>query len=233
MGALLYEEVAEKIKQYVKENQMEKNSKLPSERKLAEMFGTSRNVIREALKLLVEQKVIEVREKSGVYVLNIDEADILDAVKKEFMMDSMNVENVLYLRDILEPSVVDLCVGRITPEQLNELREVNDNMRCTSDMEDFAKYNIRFHELMADATGNSALYAVMCLLYNVIGSKIFRLPYTGDSTRLDTIKEHDQLISAFEDQDLKRAKRVMKRHLNTAKADYENLKKSNAEHEEA
>lgn len=231
MGALLYEEVAEKIKQYIKDNRMEKGSKLPSERKLAEIFGTSRNVIREALKLLVEKKVIEVREKSGAYVLNVNEADILEAVKKEFMMDSMNVENVMYLRKILEPSVLELCIEHITPEQIEELRKINENMRKNYNVDQFAKYNIRFHETMAYATGNSALYAVMCLLYNVIGAKIFRLPYTGEATRLDTIKEHDQLISAFEDGDLKRAKRVMKRHLSTAEADYENLTKSNAENE--
>lgn len=231
MGALLYEEVAEKIKQYIKDNRMEKGSKLPSERKLAEVFGTSRNVIREALKLLVEKKVIEVREKSGAYVLSVDEADILEAVKKEFMMDSMNVENVMYLRTILEPSVLELCVEHITPEQIENLRKINGEMRETHEVEEFAKCNIRFHEAMAEATGNSALYAVMCLLYNVIGEKIFRLPYTGESTRADTLKEHDQLIDAFEDGDLKRAKRVMKRHLNTAEADYRNLTKSNAENE--
>ena len=67
---LLAEQVQEQIYHYILETPLEPGSKLPNEFELGEKFGVGRSTIREAVKLLVSQGILEVRRGSGTYVVN-------------------------------------------------------------------------------------------------------------------------------------------------------------------
>mgnify|MGYP000343859814 FL=1 len=67
---LLAEQVQEQIYHYILETPLEPGSKLPNEFELGEKFDVGRSTIREAVKLLVSQGILEVRRGSGTYVVN-------------------------------------------------------------------------------------------------------------------------------------------------------------------
>lgn len=67
---LLAEQVQEQIYHYILETPLEPGSKLPNEFELGEKFDVGRSTIREAVKLLVSQGILEVCRGSGTYVVN-------------------------------------------------------------------------------------------------------------------------------------------------------------------
>ena len=73
---LLAEQVQEQIYHYILETPLEPGSKLPNEFELGEKFDVGRSTIREAVKLLVSQGILEVRRGSGTYVVNTTPSDL-------------------------------------------------------------------------------------------------------------------------------------------------------------
>ena len=58
---LLYTKIADAIMEYIKENDLKTGDRIPSERELAQEFNTSRNSVREALRVLENNGIIEVK----------------------------------------------------------------------------------------------------------------------------------------------------------------------------
>lgn len=65
---LLYTKIADAIMEYIKENDLKTGDRIPSERELAQEFNTSRNSVREALRVLENNGIIEVKMGKGAYI---------------------------------------------------------------------------------------------------------------------------------------------------------------------
>ena len=221
MAGKLYYEAANKIKEYIFSNKLKAGDKLPSERNLSQMYHVGRNIIRESLKLLSEERVIEIRERSGAYVLDNSDAKVISSVKEEFMSDAADLQGVLEVRKVLEPFVIKKCIDNITEQQIAELMSLQEQMKACSDSMEFAALNIEFHEKLAEFTGNSALKTVMCMLYNVLGEKIFHLPYSDAASNSETIEEHDMIIQCIRDKDCEKGTQYILRHVENGERDLE------------
>ena len=219
MAEKLYCEVKNKIQQYIQQNNLQTGDKLPSERMLAEYFNVGRNIIREALKLLSEERIIEIRERSGAYVLDSSDARVIASIKEEFMSDAADLKGVLEVRRLLEPFVIQKCIDHISSSQLNHLKQLQEAMKTCRSSEVFAKLNIAFHEKIAESTANGALSTIMFMLYNVLGEKIFHLPYADSASVQETIQEHDLLLNAIEHQDYQTAESCIIRHVESGERD--------------
>ena len=65
-----YEQIVRQIQEAIRDNALSEGDRLPTERELAETFGVSRSVVREAIKVLSAQGLVESRQGSGLYVRN-------------------------------------------------------------------------------------------------------------------------------------------------------------------
>ena len=65
---LLYVKIADAIHGYIRENNLKPGDRLPSERALSQQLGTGRHSVREALRVLENQGIIEVRMGAGTFV---------------------------------------------------------------------------------------------------------------------------------------------------------------------
>lgn len=65
---VIHEAIVTELVNYIKNNNLQKNDKLPSERKLVEILQVSRPSVREALKILEANNVIEIKHGSGIYI---------------------------------------------------------------------------------------------------------------------------------------------------------------------
>ena len=68
----LYEQIAGRLEEWILAHNFKEQEKLPSEQALAEEFNVSRNVVREALKLLKERGLVDSRNGTGSYVTKPD-----------------------------------------------------------------------------------------------------------------------------------------------------------------
>ena len=197
----LYEQMASQIKDRIVRNEIKVGELLPNERDLAIQFGISRTVVREAIRSLEKEGLVQVRPGRGTFVINHSQQAVRDSLNTLISFDqSDNLENLLEVRTLLEPGIAELAAKRATVEQIAALKATIEAMDAA--MDDTEKYiaaDNDFHLILARATGNDLL---MNLVEPIVGlltqqrRKIFLV--NGGAQRgqvhhkkiLDAIQEH-------------------------------------------
>lgn len=207
-----YEKIAEQLAEEIRDERYRVGQRLPSERELAQRFKVSRPVVREAIIALELDGLVEVRYASGIHVVATEpkggKAGVTDFGPFE----------VLEARRLIEAETCALAAQRIQPEQLeqlssliNEMREENEHDVVRSEDADR-----RFHELIAEATDNSALLAGVKMLFDakirspqylLLSQKVRAL---GVKPRID---EHTRIFDALKRGDPNAARQAMRDHI--------------------
>ena len=100
MATLLSNDIAECLEKKVRS--MEVGEKLPSERKLAEELGVSRNMLRESLRALSDKGMIEILPGKGAYVSNKQEERLVDHLESILFDNQDNLQDIVEVRETLE-----------------------------------------------------------------------------------------------------------------------------------
>ena len=135
---------------------------MPSEPELAEMYGVSRNTLREAIHYLAISGLIEVRPGDGTYVRNKTALDA--AIAK--CLEKEELKNILEVRQLIEPDLCAMAALRKTPEEAGKLTELHDIMMESfhERRQDYLERDIAFHIQIGVMSHNSLL----CDIYNAI-----------------------------------------------------------------
>src|ERR1700749_4639571 len=151
MAAPLIDQAIEQLRDLIVRGDLGPGSRLPREQELAIMLGCSRGTAREAVRSLVMAKVLDVRRGDGTYVTSLRPELLLEGIV--FAVDLMRDESLPELwegRMLLEPAPT------IGEAGLAELTEILEQMRrCADDEALLVHHDARFHELVAEAAGNS------------------------------------------------------------------------------
>ncbi|WP_246486540.1 FadR/GntR family transcriptional regulator [Kribbella qitaiheensis] len=188
----LTDEAIVKIKEMITSGELGPGDRLPKEADLASRLGLSRNSLREAVKALTLVNVLDVRHGDGTFVTSLDSAHLLDALS--FMVDLHRDDSVLQffeVRRLLEPGVAALAAGRISKEQLEDLRNLTGSLTPSSGVDELVINDLRFHRGIAEATGN----AVVCSLLDGISgatqrARIWRGVTQARGGRADSGRAH-------------------------------------------
>ena len=135
----------------------------PPERDLAEAFGVSRTVVREAVKVLEARGVLETQTGSGLYVREPDSATVSRSLRLYLqLMDQDDIDvRLVEIRRVLEVETAALAAVRATPDERQELRRLCQEMRKHADLPRvLAQMDFQFHLLLAEATRNE-LFGVL------------------------------------------------------------------------
>src|SRR5262249_54030339 len=119
------DEAIGKIKEMIVSGALRPGDRLPREADLAAELGLSRNSLREAVKALSLLNILDVRQGDGTYVSSLEPQELLEAVS--FVLDFHRDDTALQafqVRGILEPAATAMAAQRITPEQLDGLRQL-------------------------------------------------------------------------------------------------------------
>jgi DNA-binding FadR family transcriptional regulator len=121
--------VAAAIAAEIAEARLRVGDRLPTEHSLAEKFGVSRNVVREAIAQLRSDGVVQSRQGVGAFVINRSATPLL-RIDAELMNDRLVFRNVFELRAILEIQAASLAAERADKEQLADIAAALARMRC-------------------------------------------------------------------------------------------------------
>lgn len=115
---LLYTKIADAVIAYIKKNELKNGDKIPSERELAQEFNTSRNSVREALRVLERDHVIEVKRGKGAYITS-------EETETSFYMRlwQVNYIELLEVKAILEFHLIKSLCGNLSEAQIRSLEE--------------------------------------------------------------------------------------------------------------
>jgi DNA-binding FadR family transcriptional regulator len=197
-----FEEAAEQIADKVRIGELRVGDKLPGERALAAQMQISRPTLREAVKVLVEAGLLEVRRGPG-----------------GGMFVATDVAGVLEARRMLEPRVAQLAAVRATEEDFAALQRSIDAMRALVDagralkQEDrFLQLDVQFHLALARASGNATVESLMRVLFRqleIARDMAMHLPLVPEWT----IQIHERTVAAVRSGDLLEVEAVMDEHV--------------------
>lgn len=212
----LPEQVSTQIKELIKNNQWEAGQKLPNEFEMAEQLSVGRGTIREAVKLLVAQNVVEIRRGCGTFVCE-KPGLVDDPLGLSFMADKRQLAlDMCETRLMIEPQIAVLAAARAGDEDIKKLKVLSRQVEELIYQEkDYTDADIAFHEALAACTGNQVVKQLVPIIQS--GIMLF-INITKAALKHNTIEDHRQIIEAVAAHDPQRAEATMIRHIQQTQA---------------
>ena len=166
----LREQIADHIQDMIATNQLKSGEQLPSEREMAKIVDVNRGTLREAIRLLEQRGLIEMRVGSGAYVVSVSPSTVTDSIERYFAFGSCSHEDLITLRGILDPEIAALAAERATAAEIECLRQLAERIE-ESFFEDTTRYaadDAEFHVTVAQASHNDLVIAIMGGLHKVM-----------------------------------------------------------------
>ncbi len=208
----LGERVADKLVAKIHGDALAPGTRLPSEQAMAQHFGVSRTIMREAIALLKADGLLTTRKGSGAFVC--EGVPQLDPLTEQSVQSLLNLTEV---RCGLEAEIAALAAVRRTPGQLTQiehaLRRVEEAMALGGDGVD---EDVAFHLCIAEATGNPywAKFVQMFVPQIRLAVKVTR---ANEARRLDFAAqvraEHELIVAAIAAGDPDRARAAAGDHM--------------------
>lgn len=214
-----FEEAAEQIADKIRTGELRPGDKLPGERALAAQMEISRPTLREAVKVLVEAAVLEVRRGPGGGMFVATDVVPVELVRQRSSLRLGEVAGVLEARRMLEPRVAQLAAVRASDDDFAALERTIDAMRAIvasgykpEDEDRFLQIDVQFHLALARAAGNSTVETLMRMLIRqleIARDMAMHLPLVPEWT----IEIHERTVAAVRSGDLDEVEAVMDEHV--------------------
>jgi GntR family transcriptional regulator, transcriptional repressor for pyruvate dehydrogenase complex len=191
---------------------------MPSEGDLATQFDVSRPVIREAVKELSVIGLVESRQGRSTRVAAESEWNQFDARVLEARSEVGAVDGVLLqlleLRRIVETGAAGLAASRRSDADIATMDAAIKEMdRALADPEQFTEADIRFHDAVLRASGNSLLVRLIELIGPLLRvGRRMSLERRPDGP-VESLKGHKQILRAIKASDVEKARQQMREHL--------------------
>jgi GntR family transcriptional repressor for pyruvate dehydrogenase complex len=208
----LYEQVVERLREYVTAEGLKAGDRLPPERDLADRLGVSRTSVRQAIVALEVQGLVEVRHGGGTYLLR----DRLNAEPLETMIDRRRrLPDVLDARDALETKLAALAAMRRTDQDLAEIDAALAAMAKAVDRGDLGVDEDQLFHAAVTAAAHSTLLADFMaeISLSIAESRTESLRQPGRPAR--SLEQHRQVAEAIHAGDAEAAARAMHAHIDT------------------
>lgn len=159
-----YEEVADAIRGQVFAGLLEEDQQLPPERELAENYGVSRVVVREAIRTLEMAGILRVQKGAGggTFVCHDLDKPLVASLRNLLAGGDITLNDLFEMRLLLEPPAAALAAQRGNPADLAHLGEVLEQAReSRDDSQTLRTHNLEFHRRLVALAGNPLL-SLLC-----------------------------------------------------------------------
>ncbi|MCY1194155.1 Transcriptional regulator NanR [compost metagenome] len=213
--------VAKRLRAEIDEGRVPPGAKLPTESALAEQFGVSRTVIREAVSRLRQDGVVEARQGSGVYVTAPDGNRALRIDAAELS----SLDAVLHIVDLRRALETEIAAQAAAVRKRQDMADIDAALAAISQAVenggDGVKEDVAFHRSIARATGNPYFMTTLTFVSQFLeaATRVTR----GNEARhanlmRDVLQEHIAIVEAIRKKDVDGARVAARIHMvNAAK----------------
>ncbi|WP_133646922.1 FadR/GntR family transcriptional regulator [Paraburkholderia flava] len=200
----------DKLLDYLSEHNLRDGDALPPERKLAEALGISRRDLRGALATM---------EASGRVWRGVGRGTYLGARPLKFAASLRSLRagsspaDIAEMRLVLEPALVELAARKASADDLAELEKCAKRNAIVNDDYEWQQWDHRFHLLIAQATRNAAIIALMEAVNAMRMTPNLRERTADQETRRHFAQQHQAIVNAMKDRDSETAAARMRDHL--------------------
>lgn len=209
--------VIDKLTNSIINGEMRDGELLPAENKLCEMFGISRSILREAIKVLASKGLLEVIQGSGTFVRHPKIDVSLEAVRNFLLTHDFSLNQLMEVRAPMEQEVARLAAHNRTEEHLEAMRKAQETLtNSLSASEERAWADELFHRALMEASGNP-LFGILINSINV--NLHFRRILAFRHFGVDFVnEEHKEIYEAIVNKDSELAARKMREHMDNTLA---------------
>lgn len=205
--------VVAKIQSLIVDQRLSAGDPLPPERELAELLAVSRNILREALGVLGQKGLIEVRPGRGTFVSEPSSASASDSLRLLFDLRRVSLVELSDARLLIEPPVAALAAENRTDEDLTSLAVWMERLHASvEDPTEHVAADIGFHAAIASA----AKHRVFQFMVDAVRIPVKRSMTVGtavESALSRSDEQHEQILFAIRRQDSEGAASAMRTHI--------------------
>lgn len=218
--------VADAIKDWVVERGLSAGDRLPSEPELIETFGMAKGTIREAMRMLEAQGLVETKTGpgGGSFVRQVSHERARALLGNYFYFRDLTIGDIYQLREMLEPELAASLAGKLPESALKELeRVIADYSRPPQTLDEEREHHVRslhFHMQLARYADNALLGFLIDFMASILTDlTISRHLYDPPNPQLwrKGIEYQSQLVRALRDGDGEKARKIMSDHMKNAR----------------
>lgn len=218
-----YQEVLKQINNLIVDGKLRPGDRLMGEREMAVELGVSRTTLREALRTMEFLGWVEIKPGEGTFIRNPQLNEVISPLALALSAEPTQIDELWETRITLEVECAGLAASRGSEEDLRlisyALREMQS---CLKDLDAYAKADMRFHYLIAQASQNSMMHRLLqTFVVHIIEliKKAGPLRFSHDTEGLYTIQEHTSIYDAIVSRDAERARVLMRKHLEGSRSE--------------
>jgi DNA-binding GntR family transcriptional regulator len=195
----LHEQVTQRLREMLVESQIPPGAKL-NERELAQVLQVSRTPLREAIKMLAAEGLVELLPNRGAIAVALSEADVLNTFEVMAGLEGLSGE---------------LAAQRVTDAELAEIRALHFEMMgayTRGDLSSYYRLNARIHSAINSAAKNPVLTST----YDQVNARLQALRFRSnqDGAKWErAMKEHEKMVEALGARDSAALRAVLQAHL--------------------
>jgi DNA-binding FadR family transcriptional regulator len=208
--------LAAEIRERIFSGEFAEGMPLPPERQLVEQTGLSRATVRESLRILEVEKLLEIRpgRGGGAFVHRPGRESLASTVQLVIRGQQIRLDALHETREAIEPTCAALAARRRTDDDLAALDAAHAELvDAGDDIPRFLRANIRWHNAVARAGGNELLIGFMSALSQAIYAATDVATFMDADVRDVTARAHAAITEAIRTGDAAAATRRMARHI--------------------
>jgi DNA-binding FadR family transcriptional regulator len=214
----VFQDVVEQIQDAIISGKLEPGTKLPAERELKDMFNTSRGTLREALRVLEQKGLIEIKlgVSGGAIVKQIDAEPIVESLALLVRSGGISLEHLAEFRIKIEGSLMELAASRATKDDINVLQALYDKAKAYADKDDivnFLKTDEKIHGVIGTMSRNPVFQFVQQSIHDNIHQYYEEyFPMNKESVK-ENLEDLEKIIQAMKVNDADTACAIIVDHV--------------------
>lgn len=202
------------LKQFIASEGLAAGERLPSERELARQLGIGRNSVREALKVLEALGIVESRVGEGTFILEQPGATLGRTIGLSIATWGGALLELLHARQMIEVESARFAALRATDDDRQAILAEVDRMDAAGDdIYGYLAADMQFHRLVAQATHNGVVAAVVSNLIDILQDVLGEMRADQIQSVAEGTSTHRDIFAAIVQKDGDTASREMRSHL--------------------
>ena len=189
--------------------------KLPNENELATEFGVSRATLREAIRSLVTQGVLEVTHGKGTFVSK-EVKNYRDIQFGDLGKLRMRLGDLFELRRVVETEAVAMACERASNEEIETILSLGKQVAsCIHERANRTPADEQFHKAIAVASHNEFMVHLVPMIYRAVSETLVKMG-TDELFARNTLQDHALIMEALTNRDASMARNAMAIHMSHA-----------------
>ena len=216
----VFQDVVEQIQEAIFDGRLKTGDMLPAERELKQMFSISRGTLREALRVLEQKGLIEIKlgVGGGSVVKAVDTEQVSESLGLLIQSQKVSLNHLAEFREDVEGIVAAHAAERSTRDQVQELNQLlNQARECvergSSQRKAFIEIDKRIHMTLADITGNPIYTSVLHSIHENIHRYYDRFLSMERRELQENYQDLCDLVQAVENANSDQARRIAQNHV--------------------